>query len=105
MAGQTTPHTQNHSDVSTDLELDVARNPKDYDTGNDKDLAGDTDGAQTAGDRSFHQNQGSGLPKAVAEGTADIGARDITLPTQGGQGASNAPAATERKEQEKVLGK
>ena len=106
MAGPTTPHTQNHSDVSADaIDMQVAENPTTWDKGKDPGLDGDTDGAQTAGTRSFHANQSSGLPQSVAEGTADIGANDVPLPTDGGHGASNASGQEERKQQQHVVGK
>lgn len=106
MAGQDQPHTQHKSDVGSDeIDMQVAENPQSWDKGQDAGLDGDTDGAQTAGTRSFHANGGSSLPRSVAEGTGDIGAEDITLPSAGGQGASNAAPQQERQEQEKVLGK
>ena len=106
MAGQDRPHTQHHSDVAADaIDMQVAENPQSWDKGNDPNLDGDTDGAQTAGRRSAYITDNSSLPKSVSEGTADIGAADIHLPTQGGHGASNASGDQERKEQEKVLGK
>lgn len=102
--GQDQPHTQGHSDVATDaLDMQRSRNPTPADTGNDPNLNGDTDGAQTAGDRSYHQNLSSSLPQGLAEGTADIGATDIQMPTDGGHGASNASGSEERKQQEKVI--
>ena len=106
MAIQTTPHTQAQTEVDADsIDMDTAENPQPYDVGNDAQLDGDTDGAQTAGPRSFHVNGGSGLPKEVSEGTADIGADSFDLPRGSGNGITNAKAGTERENQEKVTGK
>lgn len=106
MAVQTTPHTQPETTVPDDaIDMQTAENPQPWDTGNAPSLNGDTDGAQTAGNRSFHVNGGSGLPKEVSEGTADIGADSFPLPTGSGNGITNAAPATERMNQEKVVGK
>ncbi len=104
MAGQDQPHTQHKSDVASDaIDMQVAEHPQSWDKGNDPKLDGDTDGAQTAGKRAFYANQNTGLPQAVSEGTADIGATDISMPSKGGHGASNAAGSEERKQQEKVI--
>ncbi len=106
MAIQTTPHTQPQTEVDADsIDMETAENPQPYDTGNAASLDRDTDGAQTAGKRSFHVNGGSGLPKEVSEGTADIGADSFPLPEGSGTGITNAKPGTERENQEKVVGK
>lgn len=106
MAIQTTPHTQGKTELDADLiDMETAENPQPYDVGNAPSLDGDTDGAQTAGKRSFHVNGGSGLPKEVSEGTADLGADQFPLPQGSGSGITNAKPETERANQEKVVGK
>lgn len=105
MAEQKTPHTFPKTDVADDaIDMDTAENPQPWDTGNAASLDGDTDGAQTAGKRAFYAT-GTGVPKDVAEGTADIGADEFPLPTGSGSGITNAAPATERENQEKVVGK
>ena len=105
MAEQKTPHTAPKTDVADDeIDMETAENAQPWDTGSAPSLDGDTDGAQTAGKRAFYAT-GTDVPRDVAEGTADIGADTFDLPKEGGSGITNAAPATERANQEKVVGK
>lgn len=105
MAIQKTPHTEPKTDVSEDaIDMETAENPQPWETGNAPSLDGNTDGAQMAGKRAFYAT-GTGLPKDVAAGTADLGADSFQLPKGSGTGITNAPADAERATQEKVVGK
>ena len=103
MAIQTTPHTNTQQDANTAQDdLDPNMNPQDT-YRSDPDLFANSDGAQTAGTRSFHANSGRDhQPKSIDEGTANTPPNGPTLPQDGGQGVTNSPASKERATQEKV---
>ena len=72
----------------------------------DPKLYENTDGAQTAGNRSFHSTDGrDNQPKSLDEGTANTIPNGPTLPQGNAQGVTNSVGSKERETQEKVLGK
>lgn len=107
MAIQTTPHTSTEQDVnSAEMDLEPNMNPQDAGRGDDAKLYENADGAQTAGNRSFHSTAGrDNQPKSIDEGTANTPSRHSQLPTNEGTGITNSAPAKERETQEKVLGK
>lgn len=105
MAVQTTPHTESeqNKDVAMDLEPNMA--PQDT-LRSDPKLYENSDGAQTAGNRSQHTNDGRDHePKSLDEGTGMLQSRHNQVPVDNNQGVSNSPGNRERETQEKVLGK
>ncbi len=70
----------------------------------DPELYNNSDGAQTAGNRSFHSTAGrDNQPKSLDEGTANTGPSSPTLPQADGQGITNSGGSKERETQEKVI--
>ena len=106
MAMQKTPHNSTEQDVNSD-EMDLEPNMAPQDTLRvDPELYANTDGAQTAGNRSFHSTAGrDNQPKSLDEGTENTGPSGTTLPQGDGHGVTNAAAGQERATQEKVVGK
>ena len=106
MAVQTTPHNNTEQDVNS-AEMDLEPNMAPQDTLRaDPKLYENTDGAQTAGNRSFHSTAGrDNQPKSLDEGTENTGPSGTVLPEGGGNGITNAPSGVERATQEKVVGK
>ncbi len=106
MAVQKTPHTSTEQDVnSADMDLEPNMNPQDSYRA-DPELYNNADGAQTAGNRSFHSTAGSdNQPKSIDEGTGLTESRHAQVPTGDAQGITNSPGSRERETQEKVLGK
>lgn len=106
MAVQTTPHTNTEQDVnSAEMDLEPNMNPQDS-LRADPALYDNSDGAQTAGNRSFHSTAGrDNQPKSIDEGTQNTGSQTPTLPTGAGSGITSHSGSAERSEQEKVVGK
>ena len=104
MAIQTTPHTNTEQDVnSADMDLDPNMNPQDT-LRTDPGLYENTDGAQTAGNRSFHANaERDNQPKSIDEGTANTAPNGPTMPQGDTQGVTNSAPSKERATQEKVI--
>ena len=107
MAIQTTPHTNTEQDVnSAEMDLEPNMNPQDAGRGEDSKLYENADGAQTAGNRSFHSTAGrDNQPKSIDEGTENTPSRHSQLPTSGGTGITSSSPDKERETQEKVFGK
>lgn len=104
MAIQTTPHNNTEQDVnSAEMDLEPNMNPQDS-YRSDPDLYANSDGAQTAGNRSFHSTAGrDNQPKSIDEGTANTSPNGPTLPQGEEQGVTNSPGSKERATQEKVI--
>ena len=87
MAVQTTPHTQKEQDVnSAEMDLEPNMNPQDS-LRSDPKLYENSDGAQTAGNRSFHSTAGrDNQPKSIDEGTGNDGAA-VAHSCQRGEGS------------------
>ena len=104
MAVQTTPHTNTEQDVnSAEMDLEPNMNPQDSLRADPK-LYENSDGAQTAGNRSFHSTAGrDNQPKSIDEGTGMTGPQSPTLPSDDGSGISSHSGKAERAEQEKVI--
>ena len=104
MALQTTPHTNTDQDVnSAQDDLDPSMNPQDSFRA-DPELYENSDGAQTAGNRSFHATAGrDNQPKSIDEGTGMTGPQTPVLPTSEGHGITSGSGSRERAEQEKVI--
>ncbi|MGI4831440.1 MAG: hypothetical protein ACRYFU_25150 [Janthinobacterium lividum] len=107
MAMQTTPHTETQQDVNSDqTDLEPNMQPQDMGRGEDAKTYEIADGAQTAGNRSFHSTDGrDNQPKSLDEGTANTPSRHSQVPTEGGTGITSSGPAKERETQEKVIGK
>ncbi len=106
MAVQKTPHSSTEQDVnSAEMDLEPNMNPQDSYRADPK-LYENSDGAQTAGNRSFHSTAGrDNQPKSIDEGTANTPPNGPTLPQGDAQGVTNSMGSKERATQEKVLGK
>ena len=106
MAVQTTPHTETEQDVNpAQPDREPNKNPQETLPADPK-LYEHTDGAQTAGNRSFHANAGhDNQPKSIDEGTGLTESRHAQVPTDDGHGITNSSGSKERETQEKVLGK
>ena len=106
MAVPSTPHTETEQDVnSAQTDLEPNMNPQDSYRA-DPELYANSDGAQTAGNRSFHSTAGrDNQPKSIDEGTGMTPPKGPTLPQGDAQGVTNSPGGRERETQEKVLGK
>lgn len=104
MAIQKTPHTNTGQDVnSAEMDLEPNMNPEDS-YRSDPALYDNSDGAQTAGNRSFHSTAGrDDQPKSLDEGTANTPPGGPTLPQGESQGVTNSAGSKERATQEKVI--
>ena len=107
MAIQTTPHTETEQDVnSAEMDLEPNMAPQDMGRGADAKIYENSDGAQTAGNRSFHSTDGRDhQPKSLDEGTENTPSRHNQVPVGDTPGVSNSGGNKERETQEKVLGK
>ena len=104
MAIQKTPPDKTEQDVnSAEMDLEPNMNPQDS-YRSDPALYANSDGAQTAGHRSFHTTDGrDNQPKSIDEGTANTPPNGPTLPQGDSQGVTNSAGTKERATQEKVI--
>ena len=99
-----TPHTNTAQDVnSAQDDLDPTMNPQDSFRA-DPELYENSDGAQTAGNRSFHTTAGrDNQPKSFDEGTENTPSDGHPLPQGDAPGITNSGGNKERETQEKVI--
>ena len=93
MAIQTTPHTETEQDVnSAEMDLEPNMAPQDMGRGADAQTYENADGAQTAGNRSFHSTAGrDNQPKSLDEGTENTQGHLSPVPVGDTQGVTNSP--------------